>query len=469
MKFKTSLLVLILFALVMVTMTTAVANEEMASNLSANDAVSLSADSAFSVEDDQLGIESDMNEASFEDDDENIPSNVLKASSNSLLTSQVNGGTFNDIQKAINGAGSGETIFLNGYNYSGTKAITIDRDIVIHGGSSLNDNNVSVLDAKGASRIFYSSGKYNIVLRNLVFENAKFNGNGYFAYFAGGKITIENLTIHNQDITGNYFSNAIYIGANSNLNASNLIFTNNKISSSKGLTGILFNVGKSSKVTISNLNISGNNITTSNNIQGFVYVNQNSDVNVDGTNFRNNELISKNIYGSLFRVLANSNLLLLNLEVLNNALSSSENIGGGFINSNTNSNVSLINLTCDYNNLFSSNTINGGFYLSGGNSNVLLVNSSNHYNYFVSKVTLTVAGYLVNGPSNYTIKDFYFVGNYVESIEDMAISVGFNLNGFSSFNVRVLLESFLDSRQNSLRLKRLDNEVLHACLYRFDN
>ena len=377
---------------------------------------------------------------SFDEEDNKIDSNVFNSSGNTLLKANVNGNRFTDIQTTINNAGKGETIYLDGKYYynSGTGQIEIKRDIIIDGGS-FNNTQVSVLDAKGLSRIFYSSGKYNITLRNLVFENAFYDGNGHFAYFAGGNINIKNLTIQNQNIAGNTFSNGIYIGAGSNLNASDVIFSDNLISSSKAIAGVLFYIRESSNLTINNLNVNYNNIASSGNINGLIYVRNNSRMNIDEVNFENNELNGNNTYGSFLRAPGEGfELLLQNLNVNNNRIQFRGNISGGFINSGSKSNVKLINLKFNYNNL-SGFKIRGGFFSSGGNSTVLLVNSSNYNNYFIANDTINIAGYVVNGPSDYTIKNFSFVNNYVESVYDKVISTGFNLNGFSSFNVDTVL------------------------------
>ena len=79
----------------------------------------------------------------------------------------VNGGTFEDIQIAIENANDGDTIQLNGTFNSTGKEINIDKNITINGGQK------TILDAKGFE-FFFKFGPLanNITLNGMTFINA---------------------------------------------------------------------------------------------------------------------------------------------------------------------------------------------------------------------------------------------------------------------------------------------------------
>lgn len=265
------------------------ASENVTSDeISNNDFVSLSVYSTLEVENDNVNTQETENEVSLETNNKKTRSSrdVLKVSNNSPLRADPTGQTFADIQTAINKTSAGETVFLNGKNYNGNQQITIDRDITIDGASKSNSNLVSILDANGTYGIF-NSGKHNVVLKNLIFENPDLSVTGYCAYFGkGGNLTIQNVTIRNIKGTTNY-KNAIYLGAGSTVNANNLTFNYNSISYNSTINGILLRTGQSSNVTMSNLNIYDNNISASNILRGFVFVGNSSSVNMSNLNIYN--------------------------------------------------------------------------------------------------------------------------------------------------------------------------------------
>ena len=318
MKFKENYLVFILFVLLMLSLGSVAASENVNSDdADNNDLISLPVYSALEI-DDNGNMPNDVDEVSLETNDNKTHSSddVLKVSHNSPLGADPSNGTFDDIQKAINAAVGG-TVFLNGTNYSGNKAITIDKDIIIDGANS-QGNGVSILDAKSASRIFNSSGNYNIVLKNLIFENPILDTNGYCVYFNGGNLNIQNLTIRNikgtSKISGkSTLRSAIYLVKDSTLNVSNLTFKNNSIDYTYSYNlrdnGFLLMVGQSSNVEICNLNICDNNITVYNNLKSlringaFVNIDNSSKVNMSDVNFCNNYLNVTNntqIFGGFF-------------------------------------------------------------------------------------------------------------------------------------------------------------------------
>ena len=173
MNTKAHYLAIILLILVMFSLNAVVANENITLD-DGNDIVSTTPDSIQTPDSEDLdekclsatGNSAGENLSSNNDDD------MLKTSEDSILTATVDGNTFADIQEAIDNSGSGATIFLNGKYYNGNDMrITINKDIVIDGSSSSDRNLVSTLDANNFRRIMYSTGAYNVTLRNLVLKN----------------------------------------------------------------------------------------------------------------------------------------------------------------------------------------------------------------------------------------------------------------------------------------------------------
>ena len=482
MKIGTRCFAIIFLILVMFSLNAVVANENITSD-NGNDVISMPSDSIQMPDSSDLADEclASVDNAASEKISSNNGGNISETNGNSHLTAQVNGGNFSDIQSVIDSAQSGETIFLNGQYYNGTGAITIDRNIIIDGSSSSNGNSVSTLDALNLSRIFYSKDIYNITLRNLVLENAFFNGNGWFAFFAGGNITLENIVIRNQKITNKGFVNAFYIGNNSTLSASNITFANNTIISSRAISGILFNVREFSNVTIENLNFHNNNISTTrgaitaanligrnsnvrlnninfyqNNISssgalngGIAYVNTKSNLDASNIRFYENSFYSRNalrgsiVYmalnatakmknvvvndnylnsstsmtGGVINIESNSSSTLKDLEFNNNNLTTLSKVFGGFIRLNVWSNSTLDNLSFKGNSVNSSSTIRGGFFLSGANSTSNVSGIDVKSNVVVGNGTV-VGGFLFESQSNRTINGFNFEDNYVESLSN---------------------------------------------------
>ena len=310
------------------------ASENVTSDeISNNDFVSLSVYSTLEVENDDVNTQETENEVSLETNNKKTRSSrdVLKVSNNSPLKADPKGNTFADINQAINDTSSGETVFLNGKNYNGNQQITIDRDITIDGASKSNSNLVSILDANGTYRIF-NSGKHNVVLKNLIFENPDLSVTGYCAYFAkGGNLTIQNVTIRNIKGTLNT-TIAILLAGGSTVNANNLTFNNNSIiTNNSNYNGLLFRAGPSSNVTMSNLNIYDNNISALNNLRGFVYVGGSSNVNMSNLNIYNNNVSAQNNIIGFVRVNSLSEINIANVNFYNNYFEAKQNIEGIFL------------------------------------------------------------------------------------------------------------------------------------------
>ena len=225
-----------------------------------------------------------------------ITDSVLESGINdSPLKADLNGGTFSDIQNAINSASPGDTVFLNGQNYSGNKQITISKNIIIDGASNTDSNLVSVLDANSASRIFYSPGNCEITLRNIILENGFISGDGICAFFgSNSNIVLENFTVQNLNITSQKSPNSIYIGYNSSLKASNINYINNTVESNVNLIGAYIYTAQYCNVSISNLNISNNRFSSNNSIMGIIYNYNFNNVEFSDVTFSRNNITYKN-------------------------------------------------------------------------------------------------------------------------------------------------------------------------------
>ena len=410
MRSKTKVLFLILFALVMFSLTTVVANENVTSDLSDNDMLLLPSNSTISVESDNVDLYGSSQEISLEKDNKTDSLNTLKMSDESLLGADLNGGSFNNIQTAINNANSGDTIYLNGQNYIGNKQITINKNIVIDGASSSNPNLVSTLDANKLSRVFYSSSSYNIQLKNLILTNPNFNGNGYFISLYGGNILLENIKIENQTVSGTSLVAAIYIGANSNLNVSGLTFKNNTIVNNNAISGAVFNIAKSTKVTMNRLYVENNEITSKSNINGFIYVNANSGIDISNANFYNNVLNSPaTVSGGALYFSQTSNAKLSNFRYNNNTITS-KRLNGLTVYAAAASNFEIDDIVVENNSAQASDLLYGAFYINGASSskinNVILSNN------FLNTTSNIRGGFFYSGSnSNIVINNIQFNDN----------------------------------------------------------
>ena len=102
-------------------------------------------------------------------------------------------GTYSNLNSKITGATTGETVYLyNNYTLNSgysTSGITINKKITI-------DGNGYTIDARNNCRIFSVSGT-NVVLKNIVFKNAYYSGNGGAVYWSGSSGSIINCTFIN--------------------------------------------------------------------------------------------------------------------------------------------------------------------------------------------------------------------------------------------------------------------------------
>ena len=114
MKIGTRCFAIIFLILVMFSLNAVVANENITSD-NGNDVISMPSDSIQMPDSSDLADEclASVDNAASEKISSNNGGNISETNGNSHLTAQVNGGSFSNIQSAIDSAQSGETIFLN--------------------------------------------------------------------------------------------------------------------------------------------------------------------------------------------------------------------------------------------------------------------------------------------------------------------------------------------------------------------
>ena len=143
-------------------------------------------------------------------DDENI----LDSSSDEILGDS---GSYDDLKNKIDNASSGSTVYLtNDYFFDGySSGIAINKELTV-------DGNGYTIDANGNGRIFSISAN-NVVLKNIVFENANYYGNGGAVYWSGSNGSVIDCYFNN-----NYASNggAVY-WSGSNGSVIDCYFNNN--------------------------------------------------------------------------------------------------------------------------------------------------------------------------------------------------------------------------------------------------
>ena len=132
------------------------------------------------IVEDHLNSENDI-ETNFED---SINESVLSQGA-SQKTITVNGGSFDDIQNAVNEANDGDTIELNGTFEGSGNTINLNKNLTICG------NQNTVLDAKNLSRIIGSGGR-DICIKNLRLINSL-----YASSFERSTCSIINCTFEN--------------------------------------------------------------------------------------------------------------------------------------------------------------------------------------------------------------------------------------------------------------------------------
>ena len=164
--------------------------------------------------DDDIGIADEINSNNeINDNDDNIETNIdenILSEEDPSNTITLNGGTFEDIQTAVNDASDGDTIELNGTFESTGNLIGVDKNLTFQG---LQD---AVLDGKKSSGIFNTNYK-NVIFKDITFVNGKANEGGAIY----GACTIINCTFKNN--VADSRGGAIY-----DASAVNCTFENNK-------------------------------------------------------------------------------------------------------------------------------------------------------------------------------------------------------------------------------------------------
>jgi len=184
-----------------------------------------------------VSIETNDNLAVSQEDDENLKSvddsidfedEKLSLNDEEVLSENhtVEGDTFNDIQNKINSANEGDTIFLGGKNYTGNQSIFLTKNnLTIIGGSSLDDDAISTLDAKGLVRIMKIEGN-NVVIKGIKFINGNsLNGGAILWNAANGSVI--NCEFHNNTANGDKTNGGAIFSKGNNFSISNSLFNNN--------------------------------------------------------------------------------------------------------------------------------------------------------------------------------------------------------------------------------------------------
>ena len=184
-------------------------------------------------------------------------------------------GTYSNLKSKIDNSYSGDTVYLyNNYTFSlgySSSGIAISKKITL-------DGNGYTIDAENNCRIFSVSGT-NVVLKNIVFKNAYYSGNGGAVYWSGSSGSIINCTFINDH---SYNGGAVYwYGSSGRITDST--FTGNYLSGSNYYGGAVY--WSSTYGTIDNCNFNNNGAT--NNYGGAVYWSY-SNGNLKNSNFTNN-------------------------------------------------------------------------------------------------------------------------------------------------------------------------------------
>ena len=161
------------------------------------------------AQDDSSLSKGDLDMASVEANEETdslsagIETALEEASQSGGLDNQLSDTTpeanFSSIQDAIDHAGDGDTIYLNGSTYTGSEQINIGEvknDIVIIGGSKDNPGLIATLDAGGANRILNIEAN-NIVIKGIKFINGNTTQSGGAINWRGANATLENSIFAN--------------------------------------------------------------------------------------------------------------------------------------------------------------------------------------------------------------------------------------------------------------------------------
>ena len=210
---------------------------------------------------------------STESDDSSLNKEILKKNNENItLKEPVSGGTFNDIQTAINTASSGSIIELSGL-YKGTTQLNIKTDNITFIGT-----NDATLDAQRQSRIMNIEAK-GITLKNIKFINGNAEGDfGGVIQWNGANGNITNCNFNNNEAS---LQGSIILWNGANGIITNCNFTSNTANSKSG--GAIRWVKSNGIITNCNFNKN-----TVNGLYGGAIYCSNSNVNIINCNFTNN-------------------------------------------------------------------------------------------------------------------------------------------------------------------------------------
>ena len=296
---------------------------------------------------------------------------TLSNSHDNLLTES---NSFKDIQDLVDNADAGSTVYLNGKTYTGNGTqIKLNKSITIDGASQ-NTNQKSILDGNLSSRIVLISGTYNITLKNIIFQNAKVNGNGHAIYQNTGNLTIQNCEIRNinNTVTGAINGGIIRCGANSNVYLDNVKAYNIYLKSPNYIDGFFMYIGENCKVKINNYEFFNNplnsTVRASNSCLGAMVYCAGQRCEIEAKNisqYKNKFVTICTIQGSSFYLNANSKLNLSNFNYAENYMHAKSNyIGGICIDMRDNCSFSLNKYTFRKNNISTGKIISGTIFAS---------------------------------------------------------------------------------------------------------
>jgi predicted outer membrane repeat protein len=192
------------------------------------------------------------------------------------------GGTYSNIQDAYDAAADdGDTIVIANGSYTGTsnKGITISKNINITGQSQTG----TIIDAQGASYIFYIDEGYTVTISQLTLRNGNTTSSGG-AIYNNGTLTINKCTFENNNApSGTAYigdGGAIYNNRTGDLTVIDSIFSGNKARWAGGA------IASSGTLTVVNSRFTGNNAS-----HGGAIHNYQGTLTVTGSNFSGNEVI----------------------------------------------------------------------------------------------------------------------------------------------------------------------------------
>ena len=297
-------------------------------------------------------------------------SNILAMSKADKMTGKtidVEDFTFGDIQKAVDSADEGDTVYLKAGTYlnNGNGRISISHNNI----SIVGVKDSTILDAQKTSGIFNIYTKNGITIKDIVFINSKANGSGGALYMKSGTVTNCNFTNNTADYSGainmdsstvtncNFSNNSAYRGGAvyfySNGEVTNCNFVNNTASELGGAirfsgTGTVTNCNFANNEayyggainigsgTVTNCNFTNNTATSQGGAIRF-----SSTGTVSNCNFTDN---TATYYGGA--VYFNSNGEVTNCNFINNTATGEDSWGGAiYIYSGTVSNCNFVNNT----------------------------------------------------------------------------------------------------------------------------